>query len=204
MYIVGPIFYFILKNSEKKVTILIFAGIITYLCAEFIRFNLSDRIFLKYVVFYMFGIYVTLEYDNFTKWLKRYSIHAIIGYVVIGLAYTVVSYYNMKIYSPVWFLFSTVSILFVYLVGLVAKEKLNKMYSFIKIFGQSSYYIYLMHPIILTTMIIMAADKGILSVTTRLIIYFSVVIPVTVISCLSYTLVKNKIKYYRKKEAANV
>lgn len=203
LYLMGPIFYNLVKNSKNRVRLLVISAIVTSLCVEYIRFNLSDRIFLKYMFFYMFGIFVTLEYKNFTTWLKKYRVYAIVGYIVIGLAYTLVSFYNMKIYSFVWFLFSTVSILFVYLVGLFAKEKLHKLYSFIKVFGQSSYYIYLMHPIVLTTMIIMAADKGILSVTTRLIIYFAVVIPVTIISCLSYTIVKNKIRGIRKKATAN-
>lgn len=204
LYLMGPVFYNLVKKSNNRIRLLVISAIVTALCVEYIRFDLSDRIFLKYVFFYMFGIFVTLEYENFIAWLKKYSIYAVIGYAVIGLAYTLVSYYNMKIYSYVWFLFSTVSILFVYLVGLFSKERLHKIYSFIKLFGQSSYYIYLMHPIILTTMIKMAADRGILSVTTRLIIYFSVVIPVTIISCLLYTMVKNKIKDSKKSAAANV
>lgn len=199
LYLLGPLFYNLVKKSKNRVLLLVISAVITCLCVEYIRFHLSDRIFLKYMFFYMFGIFVTLEYENYTSWLKKNSVLAIVGYVIIGLAYTLVSYYDMKIYSFVWFLFSTVSILFVYLVGLILKDKLQKIYSFIKIFGQSSYYIYLMHPIILTAMIMMASDKGILSVTTRLIIYFSVVIPVTVISCLAYTAVKNKIKNFRKK-----
>ena len=201
LYILGPVFYKLVKNSKNKILLLVISAIITSLCVEYIRFDLSDRIFLKYMFFYMFGMFVSLEYDKYTTWLKEHRNFAIIGYIIIGLAYTLVSYYNMKIYSFVWFIFSTVSILFVYLVGLISKDKLQKMYSFIKIFGQSSYYVYLMHPIILTLLIYMAANKGILSVTTKLIIYFSVVIPVTVISCLSYTMIKNKFKNSEKRKA---
>jgi surface polysaccharide O-acyltransferase-like enzyme len=204
LYLLGPIFYNLVKKSKNRIRLLVVSAIITSLFVEYLRFDLSDRVFLKYMFFYMFGMFVTLEHEKFTPWLKKHSILVIMGYILSGLSYTLVSYYNLKIYSFVWFLFSTLSILFVYLVGLISKEKLHKIYGFIKIFGQSSYYIYLMHPIILTTMIIIAADKGILSVTTRLIIYFSVVIPVTVISCLSYTMVKNKIKRFRKKVAASL
>ena len=193
LYIVGPLFYKLVKNSKNRILLLVISAVITSLCVEYIRFDLADRIFLKYMFFYMFGMYVTLEYDKFISWLKRNGIFALIGYIIAGLAYTLVSYYDMKIYSYVWFIFSTVSILFVYLVGLIAKDKLQKIYSFIKLFGQSSYYIYLMHPIVLTIMIVMAADKGILSVTTKLVIFFAVVIPVTVISCLLYTMIKNKL-----------
>lgn len=194
LYLIGPIFYKLVKNSKNRILLLVISAIVTALCVEYIRFDLADRIFLKYMFFYMFGMYVTLEYDKFTSWLKNHSIFAIVGYIIVGLAYTLVSYYDMKIYSFVWFLFSTISIFFVYLIGLISKDKLQKTYSFIKLFGQSSYYIYLMHPIVLTIMIVMAADKGILSVTTKLIIFFSVVIPATVITCLSYTMIKNKFK----------
>lgn len=199
LYLLGPIFYNLVKNSQKRIVLLVISAVVTSLCVEYIRFDLSDRIFLKYMFFYMFGMFVTLEYEKFTSWLKKHSIFAVASYIIAGLAYTLVSYYDMKIYSYVWFLFSIVSIFFVYLIGLILKDKVQKIYSFIKIFGQSSYYIYLMHPLVLTIMIVMASDRGILSVTTRLIIYFSVVISVTVISCLSYTVVRNKLKNLIKK-----
>jgi len=193
MYIIGPIFYFILKNSEKKVTILIFAGIITYLCAEFIRFNLSDRIFLKYMVFYMLGIYITLEYNNYFTWIKKNKLFIISGYIMMSIIYTVASYYNSAASTLAWFLFSSMSLFFVYLIGLLMKDKLKNIYSFIKVFGQSSYYIYLMHPLVLAIMIIYA-ENNFLSVTHKIILNTFTVIPITVISCLTYTVIRNKFK----------
>jgi peptidoglycan/LPS O-acetylase OafA/YrhL len=202
MYIVGPIFYFILKNTEKKVPILIFAGIITYLCAEFIRFDLSDRLFLKYLVFYMLGIYVTMEYDKYLIWIKRNKAFIISGYIVMSLIYTVVSYYNSVYYTFVWFIFSSISIFLAYSIGTLLKDKLKNIYGFIKVFGQSSYYIYLMHPIILTTMIVYA-ENNFLSVTGKILLYTFTVIPITVISCLAFTLIRNKLKKQKKAAAAN-
>jgi len=199
LYILGPAFYYLMKNSKNRILLLVISAIVTVLCVEFIRFKLSDRIFLKYMFFYMLGMYVTLEYNKYSSWLKEHKISVIVGYIIIGILYTIVSYYDLTIYSYVWFVFSIVSILFVYYVGLALKDKLAKFYGFIKLFGQSSYYIYLMHPLVLTLMINMATNMGILSVTTRLIIYFSIVIPVTVISCIAYTAVKNKLKNNRKK-----
>lgn len=197
MYIVGPIFYFLLKNTEKKVPILIFAGIITYLCAEFIRFNLSDRLFLKYIVFYILGIFVTMEYNKYLLWIKKNKVFIIAGYIILCLIYTLVSYYNSVLTTLVWFLFSSISVFFVYLVGLFIKEKLKNIYSFIKVFGQSSYYIYLMHPLILTIMIIYA-QNNFLSVTSKILLYTFTVIPITVISCLTFTIIRNKLKKAKK------
>ena len=77
------------------------------------------------------------------------------------------------------------------------KDKLKNIYSFIKVFGQSSYYIYLMHPLILTIMIIYA-QNNFLSVTNKIILYTVTVIPITVISCLLFTLAKNKLKKLKK------
>jgi peptidoglycan/LPS O-acetylase OafA/YrhL len=201
MYVVGPIFYFILKNSEKKVTILILAGIITYLCAEFIRFNLSDRIFLKYIVFYMLGIYITLEYNNYFIWIKKNKLFIISGYIIMSIIYTVASYYDSVATTFVWLVFSTISLFFVYLTGLLMKDVLKNIYGFIKIFGQSSYYIYLMHPLVLTIMIIYA-ENNFLSVTNKIILNTFTVIPITVISSLTYTIIKNKFK--KKKKAAAI
>lgn len=194
MYVVGPLFYYILRNTDKKVTVLMVAAVITLLSAEFIRFELSDRLFLKYVVFYMLGIYVTLERDLFLSFIGRHKTHVAAGYLTTGLAYTVVSYYDMSISTFVWFFYSIASVFFVYYVGLVMKELFSKYYSFIKLFGQSSYYIYLMHPLVLTVMILFAENNGILSVTKRLILYSATVMPITIISCLVFTAAKNKIK----------
>lgn len=197
MYIVGPLFYFILKNSKNRVRVLAVAAIITCLCAEFIRFNLSDRLFLKYMVFYMLGIYVTMEYDKFIMWIKKNVKYIFSGYLIMSIVYTIVSHYNLASYTFVWFVFSSVSVFFVYSFGLVMKEKLKDIYSFIKVFGQSSYYIYLMHPLVLTIMI-MYAERNFLSVTNKILLYTFTVIPITVIACLGFTIIRNKLKKSNK------
>jgi len=139
----------------------------------------------------MLGIYVSLEYEKYTSWLRKHSILLASAYAVLCLGYVLSYYYDLKIYSFMWFAFCSVSILFVNLIGLVLNDKLDKIYSFINLFGQSSYYIYLMHPLILTVLIQITNNKGI-SVTGRLIIYSAIVIPVTIILSLSYTFIKNK------------
>lgn len=202
MYIVGPIFYKILKNSDKKILILIISAIFTALCAEYLRFENADRVFLKYIFFYMLGIYLTFDYEKFTSFLMKNKWLLIAGYVVIGLIYTVVSYMNMNIYIYVWFAFSLISIFFVYIVGLMMKDAFKRHYGFIRLFGQSSYYIYLMHPLVLTLAIRYTDMNGILSITKRLIIYSVTVIPITVICCLAFTAAKNYIKKKRKATVA--
>lgn len=204
LYLLGPLFYAIVKKCGKRIPLLVLSAVVTALCVEYIRFNLSDRIFLKYMFFYMLGMYVTLEYDKFTGWIERHKKITFAGYAFFAVLYTVASHYDMKIYTYVWFAFSFASILFAYGVGLYFKSRFEKLYGFIKLFGQSSYYIYLMHPLVLTLMIIETANRGILSVTTRLILYFAVVIPVTVISCLLYTKIKNTVKDKMKGAASAI
>lgn len=206
MYIVGPLFYNLLKITDRKVVILIFAAIVSVLSAEFIRFELSDRLFIKYIVFYMLGIYVSLEKELFVSLIERHKMLVAACFLATGLAYTVVSYYDMSISTYVWFFYSISSVFFVYYVGSVMKELFRKYYRFIKLFGQSSYYIYLMHPFVLTVMILYADNNGILSVTKRLILYSVTVMPITIISCLIFTAAKNNIKKKMKEslaEAAN-
>jgi len=198
MYIVGPIFYKMLKNSNKKILILIVSAIITVLCAEYIRFENADRLFLKYIFFYMFGIFVSLEYDKYISWINKYKVLISAGYIITSIILTMVIYYNLTIYMFVWFVFSIFSVFFIYYISLVMKKTFNKIYSFIKLFGQSSYYIYLMHPLVLTFMIVYTDKYGILSITMRLIIYSITVIPITIISCLLFTALKNKIKKNNK------
>lgn len=204
MYIVGPVFYKLLKDSDRRITILIVSAIITCLCACYMNFQYADRVLFKYMFFYMLGIYVTLEYEKYVSWIKRNKVKITAGYAVSAAIYIMASYYGNGVYMYAWFIFSTFSIFFVYLIGLYLKNALNKIYSFIKLFGQSSYYIYLMHPLILTLMIMYTNNNGILSVTKRLIIYFLTVMPVTVISCLVFTYIKNRFKKYRKNKKTAV
>lgn len=204
MYIVGPIFYKLIKNSDKRMTILVISAIITCLCARYMSFEYADRVLFKYMFFYMLGIYVTLEYEKYVNWIKRNKIKIAAGYIVSAAVYTIATYYGSGIFMYAWFIFSTCSIFFLYLIGLYLKKKLGKIYGFIKLFSQSSYYIYLMHPLILTLMIKYANDHGILSVTKRLIIYFITVIPVTVMSCLVFTSIKNRLKKYRKNKKSEI
>lgn len=198
MYIVGPVFYKMLKNSDKKIAILIIFAIITMLCAEFIRFENSDRLFAKYMFFYILGIYVTLEYDKFISFINKYKFLITAGYIIMSAIYTYVSFKDMTIYMYVWFVFSVFAVFFVYSVGLWLKKILGKIYGFIKLFGQSSYYIYLMHPLVLTLAIMYTDNNGILSITKRIIIYSATVMPITIISCLAFTAIRNKIKKNRK------
>lgn len=198
MYIVGPIFYKMLKDSKKQIPILIVSAVITMLSAEFLRFEYSDRIFVKYMFFYMLGIYVTLEYDKFIGFMKRYKYLIAVGYVVAAAIYTYVSFMDMSVYMYVWFVFSVFAVFFIYSLGLIMKKTLFKIYSFIKLFGQSSYFIYLMHPLVLTMAIMYTDNNRILSITKRIIIYSATVFPITIISCLAFVFVRNKIKKKRK------
>lgn len=206
LYILGPIFYYIIKIPKNKIFVLITGVIITAICVQYLHYEHSDRIFLKYMCFYMIGIYVGIETEKFINFIKKFKIPIIIMYFIMVLTYVYVSYYNLASYNYVWFLFSLVSIFFVYEIGLFLKDKLPKMHKSIKTFGQSSYYIYLMHPLVLTYMIRYTTQNYILSVSKRLFMYFIVVIPVTVICALMYTIIKqriqNKIKEIKYKKIA--
>lgn len=192
IYLLGPLFYKLIKNSNKRILILTVAAIFTAICAGTLNFKLSDRIFLKYIFFYMIGIYVTLETEKFKTFVDKNKILITAMYITIGLLYTVASFFNWENSIYVWFVFSAVSVFFVFLVSMYLVEIFKTKYRYVKLFGQSSYYIYLMHPLVLTVMIMLSAKYGIVSVTARLAIYFITVIPATIGACVIFTIIKNK------------
>ncbi len=198
IYLLGPLFYKLIKNSKNKILILIIGAIFTAICAGTLNFKLSDRIFLKYIFFYMLGIYVTLETEKFKTFVNKNKILVVISYMAIGILYTLATYFNWPKATYIWFVFSAVSVFMVFLVSTYLVEIFKNKFSYVKLFGQSSYYIYLMHPLVLTVMIMLAAKYGIVSVTARLVIFFVVVIPTTVASCIIYTIIKNKLKKSKK------
>lgn len=198
IYLLGPLFYKLLKNSDKRILILIIGAIFTALCAGNLNFKLSDRIFLKYIFFYILGIYVTLETEKFKTFVEKNKNLIAIMYVVIGLLYTATSFFNWPSSIYIWFVFSAVSVFFVFLASMHLVEIFKNKYRYVKLFGQSSYYIYLMHPLVLTVMIMLAAKYGIVSVTAQLAIYFITVIPATIGTCVIYTIIKNKYNKLKK------
>ncbi|MDF2677268.1 MAG: acyltransferase 3 [Bacillota bacterium] len=202
IYLLGPLFYKLIKNSKNKIFILIIGAVFTAICAGTLNFKLSDRIFLKYIFFYMLGIYVTLETEKFKTFVSRNKILIASGYIAIGILYTLATYYNWPEVTYIWFVFSAVSVFLVFLLSTYLVEIFKNKFSYVKLFGQSSYYIYLMHPLVLTVMIMLAAKYGIISVTARLVLYFLVVIPATIGSCIIYTVIKNKIKKAKKSKKA--
>ncbi len=205
LYILGPLFYFVLKRVKNKIPLLIISAIFTAIFIVTLKFKFANRIFLKYMFFYMLGIYVSMEYRKYTSRLKKYRSLIILIYIAFDIMYIASYYYNRKYYPLIWFLYCTASIFFYNYIGLILSERSDAYYSFINLFSQSSYYIYLMHPIVLSFIIKYTAYIGIKSTSQRLMIFTIVVFPVSVISSLLYTVVKKKVgKHLRGKKIPQV
>lgn len=192
LYILAPVFYRVINTKHPVLVLLIFA-VLTEISVEFIRHKYMDRLFPRYMLYYALGIYASANYEAYSSWLKKHFRPLFLFWIVLTLAYSL-SYIYFPIYnSMIWVAFSTASILFMNSALLSLHESTGIAGGFIGLVGQSSYYIYLIHPLILG--LLKYITPGITSVTVNLIIRVLVVLPVSVILSISYTRVKNK--YYK-------
>jgi surface polysaccharide O-acyltransferase-like enzyme len=195
LYILSPVFEWLFKkfNHEK---VLLVIGIINFISASELNFRYSDRIFLKYMFFYVLGIYLTKNHDKFMKFIenRKTIVFSTFGYVVSAGLYTYLYYVKSSLSIHLWFIYSVFSILFLYFVGLVLTEKAIGIYNQVKMLSKSSFYIYLMHPLILSGSIYIIDRTQITSLTGKLLLYTAIVIPLSTLLSVGYNVVKDKIK----------
>lgn len=204
MYLLTPIFNYVFNKFNRK-SILAVTALITIISVGKLEFLYSDRIFLKYLFFYVLGIYVTKEYSNFKSIVKRYNWLSVVLYVTITGIYAVLYYKHNIIYlGYVWFVFCSVSIIFLYNVGMYLEKHMTKIYKAVKRVSKSSYYIYLMHPLILSFSSIVSIKLGIQSITLQLIFHMILVSTISTIVSVLYTIFKEKVKSKNKSKDFNV
>lgn len=188
LYILAPVFYRLIKNTKHPLAMLLIFAVLTEISVEFIRHKYMDRLFPRYMFYYVLGIYASISYDAYSSWLKRHFRSLFLCYIVLTLTYSL-SYIYFPVYnSMIWVAFSTAAILFMNSALLPPHEGTDETGSFVKLVGQSSYYIYLIHPLILG--LLKYITPGITSVTANLIIRVLVVLPASVILSTAYTRIK--------------
>lgn len=199
LYLLTPVFDYIFSKYNKN-NILIIAAIITILSSIKLKFIYSDRIFLKYLIYYVLGIYAAKEYNTFVKKVKKYKVFSFITYIILTIIYAILFHYkNYTVIDYICVPFSIVSIIFYYSVCMNLNMCKNKIYNVITKISKSSYYIYLMHPLILSISKSLALKLRIQSTTLQLIFCFIVVTISSSIASIVYTNSKEKIINASKK-----
>lgn len=201
LYFLSFVFSFLFRkyNFKKLITI---SSIIAIIAIVTMQFVYSDRIFIKYFVYYLLGIFVTKNYNKFINFIYKNSQIIISLYLIICLIYSgaYYFYYSSTLNTSIWFFFSIISILFLYYIGLILNNKFTKSYRIVKRLSKSSYYIYLSHPLVLTIIVSLISRTSIQSLTFKLLIYISVTVTVPTLGSVIYTILKDKFISYKKEK----
>lgn len=204
LYLLTPVFNYIFEKFDKRY-ILIVTALITIISTVKLKFIYSDRIFLKYVFFYVLGIYAAKEYSTFVKKVKQYKWISFVFYIILTIIFSILFYYkNYTLMDYIWVPYSVVSIIFLYNISIYLKKHGTKIYEVVKRISMSSLYIYLMHPLILDVSKKIALMIGIQSITLQLIFYVVLVTASSTIISVVYTKYKEKfMNSLRKLENVN-
>lgn len=155
-YVFMPI---ILKVFEKwnAHAVLLGSLAINLLSREYFIFPYSDRFFVNYLFFFMLGAYVVRYMEAF----KAISVKKLIGSAVVYLSlsgfygYQFVTTtlsgakWNYHLTSLTWFAFSTAAIGLIYSLSVWLMPKSSILRNGAQTISSASYWIYLLHPLVL-------------------------------------------------------
>ena len=162
-----------LKDAPYKPIILISTFIINMLAVMYLVFPYSDRVFIKYLFPYLTGL---LYGANLLNWFRHKWVNylAIVITVSLGAAYALTFYFQTigtKTYSLdfqilIWFLYTNLCI-FGLIVMVKQLEKNKRFVDFAMKTTGYSFFIYLIHPLVLDVSEKGLNTLGVQSVTLR-------------------------------------
>lgn len=152
LYILTPVFLY-LKKKTNYYLLIPALSIISFISVLYLKFTYSDRIFIKFIIPYIIGVYFGNYIIEFLKKIGS-KVYLLIGStLIIGIMYSIQFknyYYNLSNSSEIardslWFIYCILSIF-----ALIFLANKLKVFSFVKFtskrISSASYYIYLLHP----------------------------------------------------------
>lgn len=205
-FVIAIVQFYLLKPLWKIVTEKVSPGIgITvsvvlmilskYIFADFVN---NDRFFTTYIAYWIMGCYAGKYYDAFLESAKKYKKAYICVFFIVAIIEAVVSYRQfvyggMVFLEELHILYSISAILFTLCIALKFGDGIMKR----KIFGRidnASYYIYLIHPLIIFIVNENLLNWGITDIGTGFVIRGVVTYLVSVTLSVVYMETKRKIK----------
>ncbi len=156
--------------------------------------NYNDRIFLSYLVFWLAGCCAGLKgADALLDWLKKRQIFIYLGWIVFAALHVSLQYlkYCGQITYPypetMMILFSLFSMLGFYLMIAELTPKLSPwLKKFFHQTASASYYIFLIHCLILLAVNHLLDRFGIMSLSTRFLLRAPTVYLLSILLCVAY------------------
>ncbi|ABR46542.1 acyltransferase 3 [Alkaliphilus metalliredigens QYMF] len=204
-------FKLFLRGFQKWNPHMLLVGLLitNLLFLRYADFEYMDRTFLRYIFFFGLGCYGARFVDVFREKLTQWKWMLLLGYVAVAgyYAYQFRSYHarylpvNVFAVEVTWLAFSTMAILTLYAFGFWLSKRSEKTSPVFKLISQSSFYIYLSHPLGIFLAERTWDELGIYSITGRFGLNVIFVYGFSVGGCTLYTYLKMRWQHHQKEKA---
>ena len=152
-YLLKPLWKLVTEKVSPKIAIPVSAILMIlskYIFADFVN---NDRLFTTYIGYWIMGCYAGKYYDTFLENVKKHKKAYISVFVIVAIIEAVVSYRQfvydgMVCLEELHILYSISAILFTLCIALKFGNGIMERKTFGRI-DNASYYIYLIHPLII-------------------------------------------------------
>ncbi len=203
-YLLMPVWILLSKQKNKLFNfIIIILSVIFSVAARMIWAgeDYTHKIFPSYLVFWVLGMYAGMYYNEFIRFLSRSRLMVYAGWLVFAILHSVTSYMEYggvinnslsAVFVVFFCLFSTFGF-YQYAYGLTESLESRGKGFFISISG-ASYYIYLLHCLIITSAQEILNYVGLQEAMIRFIITAVVTYALSIVSCVLWATAHNNIK----------
>lgn len=152
-YLLKPLWKLVTEKVSPKIAIpvsVVLMILSKYIFADFVN---NDRLFTTYLAYWIMGCYAGKYYDTFLESIKKNKKAYITAFFVVAIIEAVVSYRQfvyggMVCLEELHIFYSISAILFTLCIALKFGDGIMKRKTFVRI-DNASYYIYLIHPLII-------------------------------------------------------
>ncbi len=197
-YLLKPLWQWMIKAVPFWIAVVVSAVVMIGSKVALVNFNYADRLFTTYILYWVLGCYAGKNLDAAKVFLSRYTaaISAVfLGFAVINSVLSYVSRFNpinFNILENLHMLYALSAIAFVMCMGVRFGDKVMSIGALKKIDG-ASYYIYLIHPLIIISVNDYMARWGITSTEYTFAIRAITTYGLSIIICVIYNELKRKI-----------
>ncbi len=168
----------------------------------------TNKFFTSYLVFWVSGMYIGINYDDFSEKITSAKPVIYIGWLVLALSHCILSYmsfcnlisYSLEPVIVVLFCIFSIFGFYIYINNLtVSLEKMGKV--FLTSIANASYDIYLIHPLIITLMNYYLGHIELEGTMQRFWITAAVTYTFSIIFCVLESTIKSNIQRSRKRKS---
>lgn len=205
LYLLTPVFLVLKKKVPTQVLIPLLV-VVSYVCTLMMKFKYADRLFVKFMIPYIIGLYFGGKIIDWIKSLDKKVMILSSVTLVSGLfyAFMFMKYFYGEpssewIRDSGWFIYCILSCFTLTWIGTYL-TRFNKLIKVSSQFSKISYYIYLLHPLFLALSVKIMNKLGLISTSLRLGLNLIFVITVSiVVAQIIYSIIQfNLWKHFRQ------